>query len=179
MTHGHRILLALCGLSLAGCAVPQAGDPHVVPAFVAAQIETDDDGRCFGRDITPAVIETVTAQVLDQPEVRAEDGSVVSPAVFRSEIRQEITRERQVVAFETICPPAYTVEFVQTLQRALMARGFYRGEINGHLDADTGRAIQSFQRDDGPDSPLLWISTARELGIVALSPEQIEALSRP
>lgn len=172
------IVPALTGLSLAACTEPGAAVPDNVPAFVAAQIETDSEGRCFGRDITPAVIETVTAQVLDQPAVLAEDGSVVSPAVFRSEIRQEITRERQVVAFETICPPAYTVEFVQTLQRALKARGFYNGEINGLLDANTGRAIQSFQREDGPDSPLLWIATARELGIVALSPEQIEALNQ-
>ena len=173
----RHTLPGLFGLGLAACAAPPGAEPDIVPAFVAAQIETDAEGRCYGRDITPAVIETVTAQVLDQPEVRAEDGTLVSPAVFRSEIRQEITRERQVVAFETICPPDYTVEFVQTLQRALGARGYYDGEIHGHLDAATGRAIQSFQREDGPDSPLLWIGTARELGIVVLSPEQIDALN--
>jgi hypothetical protein len=177
MSSARDIALALWVVSLTGCADLLDPVPDNVPAFVAAQIETGTDGRCYGRDITPAVIETVTAQVLDQPAVMADDGSVISPAVFRREIRQEITRERQVVAFETICPPAYTLEFVETLQRALQARGYYSGDINGLLDAYTGRAIQSFQRDDGPDSPLLWISTARELGIVALSSEQIEALN--
>lgn len=177
MSGAKHIILGLTGLSLTACAAPSGPAPEIVPAFMAAEIETDADGRCFGRDITPAVIETVTAQVLDQSEVRAEDGTMISPAVFRSEISQQITRERQVVAFETICPPAYTVEFVQTLQRALAARGFYNGQINGHLDVTTGRAIQNFQREDGPDSPVLWIATARELGIVALSPDQIEDLN--
>ena len=177
MNSAKYSLMGLTGLCLTACAEPVAVAPDVVPAFMAAEIETDANGRCYGRDITPAVIETVTAQVLDQPEVRAEDGTLVSPAVFRSEIRQEITRERQEVAFETICPPDYTLEFVQTLQRALAARGFYSGPINGHLDSATGRAIQNFQREDGPDSPVLWIATARELGIVVLSPDQIEALN--
>jgi hypothetical protein len=190
MSRATVTLSALVGLTLAACAAPPQGGapdavsdvvsrsaPDLVPAFMAAQIESDSEGRCFGRDITPAVIETVTAQVLDKPAVLAEDGAVLSPAVYRSEITQQITRERQEVAFETLCPPAYTVDFVQTLQRALKARGYYAGEVHGHLDAATGRAVQEFQRTDGPDSPLLWIATARELGIVELSPEQIELLN--
>jgi hypothetical protein len=190
MSRATVTLSALVGLTLAACAAPPQGGapdavsdvvsrsaPDLVPAFMAAQIESDSEGRCFGRDITPAVIETVTAQVLDKPAILAEDGAILSPAVYRSEITQQITRERQEVAFETLCPPAYTVDFVQTLQRALKARGYYAGEVHGHLDAATGRAVQEFQRTDGPDSPLLWIATARELGIVELSPEQIELLN--
>ncbi|SMY09889.1 peptidoglycan-binding domain-containing protein [Flavimaricola marinus] len=177
MSRANFYMSALSGLALAACAAQPSAVPEMVPAFMAAQIESDSDGRCFGRDITPAVIETVTAQVLDAPATIAEDGSVISPAFYRSEIRQQITRERQEVAFETLCPPAYTVEFVQTLQRALKARGYYTGDVHGHLDTMTGRAVQEFQRDDGPDSPLLWIATARELGIVELSPEQIDLLN--
>ena len=47
----------------------------------------------------------------------------------------------------------------------------------GHLrQVATGRAVQDFQRQDGPDSPLLSIETARSLGIVALSQEQLDRL---
>ena len=166
---------ALLGLALGGC-TPQPAEVDVVPAFISAEIESREDGRCFGRDITPAVIETVTAQVLDRPAVLAEDGTVLTPAAYRSVIRQEIARERQEVAFETLCPPFYTDEFVSTLQRALKARGYYLGDITGHLDVQTGRAVQDFQRGKGPDSPLLWIGSARELGIVSLTAEQLATL---
>ena len=138
-----------------------------------AAIETDADGRCIGRAITPAVIETVTAQELDQPAVMGPDGAVLQPARYRSVIRQNITRNRQEVLFETICPPVFTPEFVATLQRALATRGYYAGPITGVLDRATGRAVQDYQRQIGPDSPLLSIGAARALGIVSLSDEQL------
>lgn len=177
MSRQTHLTTVLLGMSLTACVPAPPEVSRTVPSFIAAEIQSDSDGRCYGRDITPAVIETVTAQVLDAPAVVAEDGTVMSPAIYRSEISQQIARERQEVAFETLCPPAYTVEFVETLQRALQARGFYSGPVNGQLDQATGQAVQAFQRDDGPDSPLLWIATARELGIVALSPDQIQALN--
>lgn len=163
--------------ALAGCgAAPSGTSPSVLPSFIAAEIEVAPDGRCYGRDISPAVLETVTAQVLETPSLLAADGSVLSPATYRTEIRQEIVRERQEVAFETVCPPVYSAEFVATLQRALAVRGFYAGSPTGVLDTATGRAVQDFQRLDGPDSPLLSIAAARRLGIVALSAAELDAM---
>jgi hypothetical protein len=172
------VLLVLLLVACAPVADPAAtGQPEGgTLALIAAEIEIAEDGRCYGRDVTPAVIETVTVAELDAPAVLAEDGTVLSPATYRTVTRQEITRERGEVRFETLCPPAYTVEFVATLQRALATRGLYAGPITGVLDSATGRAVQDFQRDDGPDSPLLSIDAARRLGIVALSPDQIAAL---
>ncbi|MBM1220857.1 peptidoglycan-binding protein [Ponticoccus sp. SC2-23] len=163
---------------LAACStqLPPVEAPNV-PSFIAAEIEAGEDGRCYGRDITPAIIETLTEQVLVQQATYDEDGTLLSPARYESAIRQQITREREEVAFETLCPPAYTEVFVASLQRALRARGFYGGEITGVMDTATGRAVQDYQRRDGPDSPLLWIAAARELGLVELSDEQIEALN--
>jgi hypothetical protein len=143
----------------------------------AAEIDIRPDGTCFGRDVTPAVIQTATAQELEQAEVRDAAGVLVSPAIYRSVIRQEIVRDRQTVQFETLCPPAYTASFVESLQRALLARGYYRGAVTGLLDPPTNRAIQDFQRDWGPDSPLLSVAAARRLGLVALTPDQIDELS--
>ena len=79
--------------------------------------------------------------------------------------------------FETICPPGFTEEFVASLQRALAARGHYDGPVHGTLDAATGRAVQDFQRGNGPDSPLLAIDSARLLGLVVLSADQIDILN--
>ncbi len=167
---GVTVLLCL------GACTPATLPAETPPLLLAAGIETDAEGRCFGRDVSPAVIETVTEQVLDRPALRAADGTILQPAAYRTVTRQEIVRERQEVAFETLCPPAYTPEFVETLQRALAARGFYTGPINGLMDRNTGRAVQDFQRRNGPDSPLLSIRTARSLGLVPLSPEEIAAL---
>jgi hypothetical protein len=44
------------------------------------------------------------------------------------------------------------------------------------MDVATGRAVQDYQRRNGPDSPILAIATARELGLVVLSPEEIADL---
>jgi hypothetical protein len=173
-------LAALLGLPLSACGPGDAADAITadpgIPDFMTAEIETGNDGRCYGRDITPAVIETVTAYEVETPAVIGPDGSVLTPASYRTVTRQEIIRERGEVTFETLCPPAYTVEFVATLQRALTTRGLFTGPINGLMDTATGRAVQDFQRFDGPDSPLLSIEAARRLGIVELSAEQINNL---
>jgi hypothetical protein len=174
-----RSLISLTGLVLTGCVsaqLPPALTTSGAPQPGLAAIETDAQGRCIGRAITPAVIETVTAQVLDTPAVFGPDGAVLQPARYRSVTRQNITRDRQQVLFETICPPAFTPEFVATLQRALAARGYYRGAITGLLDTATGRAVQDYQRGTGPDSPLLSIAAARALGIVSLSQAQLAGM---
>lgn len=164
---------------LAACVPSESpvSNPRGLPAFIVAEIDFGPDGRCFGRDIIPAVLETVTAQVLETPAVTGPDETVLTPAVYRSEISQQIVRERQEVAFETLCPPAYTAGFVATLQRALAARGLYAGPVSGDLDQATGQAVRAFQRDDGPDSPLLSITAARRLGIVALSDDDLAILN--
>jgi hypothetical protein len=169
----------LLPLGLAACGdgpAPLSNPAPVLPAFMVAEIEQGPGGRCFGRDISPAVIETVTAQEVAVPPVLGPDGAVLVPAVFQTVTRQVIVREREEVAFETLCPPAYTPDFVATLQRALAARGFYSGEVNGLLDEGLGRAVQAYQREDGPDSPLLSIVAGRRLGIVTLSEADLAAL---
>ncbi len=163
--------------AVSACVPAPGGVPLLPPAFVGApQIERDSDGACYGRDVTPAVIETVTEQVLVQPAMVTSDGTVTSPAAFRTVTRQEIVRERREVLFETLCPEALTPEFVKSLQRALKARGYHRGPVNGTMDAWTIAGIQSFQRLSGHDSPLLDIQTARALGLVELTPEALNAL---
>jgi len=138
------------------------------------QIETRADGRCFANDTAPAVIETLRVQELESAEIRDASGSVTRPATFRTVIRQQIVRERAPIRFETVCPQNYTRDFVATLQRALTVRGFYTGPINGNLDDTTASAILVFQREVGPESVLLALQTARQLGIVALDREALD-----
>lgn len=134
--------------------------PAVVDAIV---------GTCFARATTPAIIETVTEQVMVQPAVVRSDGTVDSPAAFRTVTRQRIERERREVEFETPCDSIQTPEFVASVQRALLARGYYRGAISGQIDTRTANAIERFQTDqDDVHTGTLTLRTARTLGLVAL-----------
>jgi len=117
-------------------------------------------GTCFSRATTPAVIETVTEQVLVQPAVVRSDGTVQSPAAFRTVTRQQILRERREVEFETPCAAIMTPEFIASVQRA--------------LDTRTGRAIERFQTDQGDvHTTTLTLRSARTLGLVALPRDQL------
>lgn len=131
-------------------------------------------GTCFARATTPAIIETVTEQVMVQPAIVRSDGSVQSPAAFRTVTRQQILRERREVEFETPCDSVRTPQFYASVQRALLARGYYRGAINGALDARTTAAIERFQTDQNDvHTGQLTLRTARTLGLVALPREQL------
>lgn len=125
-------------------------------------------GTCWGKIPTPAVVETVTEQILVSPAEMNPDGTVATLPVYRAERRQHIVIPRTDRWFEIPCPPSFTVEFVSTLQRALQARGLYTGEINGNMDTATRRAVLAVQRAAGLPSDVLSIETARNLGIVAV-----------
>ena len=167
------LVLALLGLSACnpgmvtrapGDAATAAIGPLETPAVVDAST-----GTCFTRDTTPAVIETVTEQIMVQPAQVHSDGTVLSPAIFRTVTRQRILRERREVEFETPCAGVMTPEFRASVQRALLARGYYRGPIDGDLTGQTASAIERFQADQGDvATATLTLQSARSLGLVAL-----------
>lgn len=125
-------------------------------------------GTCWGKIPTPAVVETITEQVLVTPAKTNPDGTIATLPVYRAESRQQIVTPRTDRWFEIPCPPSFTVEFVSTLQRALQARGLYTGAVTGNMDAETRRAVLAVQTANGLPSDVLSIETARELGIVAV-----------
>jgi len=159
-------------LFLAGCGLN--GLPDVArlneaePATTSTSRPPDaDPNACYGQDSTPAVIETVTEQVMLQPAQVSTDGQVTYPAIYKTETRQVIIQERREQWFETPCYPDMTPDFVATLQRALNARGHYQGPINGEMTPRTRRAIRAYQKQQGLDSAILSKAAARQLGLVS------------
>jgi len=124
-------------------------------------------GACWHRDVTPAIIETTTEQIILSPEERSPDGRVIRPATFRTATHQRIVQDREEVWLRTLCPAELTVDFIATLQRALKARGLYLLPLTGAMDAPTRAAIRRFQADRGLDSDTLSLAAARDLGIVS------------
>ena len=162
------LVLAFAGCDDASLEAPSRGD------FSADLIERSEPGpppgpkdACWQADIRPAVIETVTEQVLLQAEKVAADGVVV-PAVYGVETSQRIVSDRATVWFRAPCAAEMTPEFIATLQRALKARGFYLLPLTGVLDGATRDAIRRFQSARGLDSDHLSLSAARDLGIIAV-----------
>jgi len=60
----------------------------------AAPPPGSDPNSCWGKDVTPAVIETVTQDILVQPAEVSSDGTVVSEPIYKRETRQAIVKER-------------------------------------------------------------------------------------
>lgn len=163
-----RALWAVALAALSGCTgAGEYRDDAVnvpVPDFASAQIDpppgVNPDG-CWVRDVAPAELETVTRQV------------EVAPTRFRTETVQVIKRERQELIFETPCPDRLTPELISTLQRALEARGLYRGAITGVMDVSTRLAVRRYQNANGLPSGLLSIQSARGLGLLATPRDQL------
>jgi hypothetical protein len=165
---GVAVCIAGCDPLATGADRGAPAEPGVIRATRHGPADAPE-GSCWGRTVSPAVIETVTEQVQIAPARTAPDGSVIKPPVYRSEKRQQIVTPRVDTWFETPCVEKVGVDFIASLQRALAVRRYYEGPITGVTDPETAAAIQRFQRSTGgPDSPVLSLQSARTLGLIAV-----------
>jgi Putative peptidoglycan binding domain len=167
------------GLLLGACGQTAPDEPATRADFSADLVRRASDvppegpaDACWANDEIPAVIETVTEQVLVTPEIRDADGSVTQAAVFASNVDQRMVQEREVVWFQTPCADVAGLDFTASLQRALKARGYYLHDITGQMDPATRTAIRRFQAERGLDSETLSLLAARELGLIEVSRDQ-------
>ncbi|MEM6589221.1 MAG: peptidoglycan-binding domain-containing protein [Pseudomonadota bacterium] len=149
----------LAGLLLIGCSHSDVFE--LIPEEVTSRDMAPPGappGTCWGRDATPAVIETVTEQV-----VHEEDGTA---PVYETQTSQAIVTPREDTWFERPCDDVMTPEFNASLQRALEARGHYRGPITGRMDGRTRAAIRAYQKPQGLDSGMISLAAARQMGLM-------------
>ena len=157
-------IVAGCGMPLP---VPGVGEPDIIQIH-STPPPGSPPGACWGQEASPAVVETVTEQILLQPAQVRSDGTVEVPGVYKTETRQRIVKERRELWFRTPCPDEMTEEFVASLQRSLSARGLYSGQINGRMDRLTRRAVRGYQAPLGLDSGILSLAAARKLGLAVV-----------
>lgn len=162
----HRIGLALGVLAaLSGCAATDDGPlaPPVAGLPAAQGPAGAEPGTCWGRSITPAMIETVTHQR------REANADATGPALYTTDTQVRILRPRSESWFQAICPEELNSDFIMQLQRALAARGYYDGAPTGRIDAATSTAIGRFQDARMElDSARLSRAAAQRLGLVAV-----------
>lgn len=157
-------LVSACDTAQTGGDVTRA-TPTAAPV---QPMETDAEGHCFAREITPAVYDQVPGQVQVVPAQLDADGTVLHPPIYRNAPVPRLVKPRGETRFRAPCPDQMTPAFIATLQRALYARGYLRSTITGRLDAPTEAALRQYQRERGLDSAQLSLDSARELGIVAV-----------
>jgi len=152
-------------LSLAAC---QTVAPNASGSNLGAEAPPGAaPGTCWGKQDTPAVIETVTEQVQLSPAETDASGKILSPATYATVTRQAILQERVTTWYETPCADVQTPEFIASVQRALAARSLYSGPVTARMDPRTRAAIQRYQIPLGLDSDTLSLDSARRLGLVA------------
>lgn len=165
--------------AIAACdpAPVQPTDPPLEPGVFAPTRDGPEgaaDGTCWGRTLSPAVVERVSERVEVTPAEFNADGTIAKLPVYRTEDRQVIVTPRKSNWFETPCPDVLTVEFVSSLQRALQARGIYDGAVTGLMDTNTRRSVGLIQQQDGLMSEVLSVETARALGLIAVPRSALE-----
>ncbi len=141
---------------------------NIDPISLASAPPGAAPNTCWGKNVTPAVVETVTRKVLVKPAQISSDGRVQAPPVHRDENQAVVVKPRQVTWFETPCPALLTPDFVSSLQRALGARDYYHGPVTGELDVLTRDAIERYQAAQGLEQKTLTVAGARSLGLIAV-----------
>lgn len=160
--------LAACG---PGAEVARVFDRDGTIVTRGAGPEDARPDACYARDVTPAVVETVTEQVVVTPPERDAEGRVIRAGTFRTDTRQRIVEDRRAIWFETPCAAQDDPSFIASVQRALRARGVYEGPISGAMDRRTRDAIRRFQEPQDLDSAVLSLAAARLLGLAVWDPE--------
>lgn len=162
------------------CACAQSERPAVARMNVTERLSSvsapPPDARgdsCWGVEETPAVIEETVQSIVLQPAQMTADGTVLSPPVTKQEVQQKIIRERKETWFETLCEDELTPDFIASLQRALIARGLFDGEIDGTMTSQLGFSIRRYQGPQGLDSSILSRAAARQMGLVLYKPTAV------
>ncbi len=175
-------MLATLALSacqtISGSGVTRGPDAPLIPTITAAAPPAGNSDACWGQVVGPSTTELVQQTVIVQEAVFDEDGTELSPAIYRNVTAPRTVSTGEGSWFERVCDAALTPAFVMSLQRALTARAYYGGPANGVLDAPTHDSLRLFQQDRGLDSDVLSLASAQQLGLVAidLPPTEDEAL---
>ena len=132
-------MLGACQQVSPAYVMPVVGKAEMISVQTRAP-ENTTDGVCWGKGTTPALVETVTEQVLvraagpvtgPSPDGAPTYKTVQSPAVYATRTQQKIITPRADFWFEVPCPAQMDQGFIATLQRALKSRGLFRGTVTG------------------------------------------------
>lgn len=166
------VLALIGGPLVAGCmaAGPPMPEVEIRPTLAGELGDAPPAGApgCYHSiEMRPMKFGTVKRAV----EVRAAvvdpaSGKVLEPALYEERDFSAVVDAGESLSFETLCPRDLTPDFVATVQRALKARGLYRGAVSGVMDGATRTALRAYQKPRGLDADTLSRRAAMEMGLV-------------
>ncbi len=111
---------------------------------------------------TEPLYETVTRRVVDRP---ASERKIEIPAEYETVTRRVKVADGEVKWMPVLCEANVTTETVRSLQRALSAKGYSPGSIDGQLGPGTMDAVMKYQRAEGLAIGELTLQTLKKLGV--------------
>lgn len=131
---------------------------HIGAAVALTAVATADMAHASDPGATRARVETASLTLPASPNRACWARYSLNGATPKDGVIEE-------TAFRVPCPETVNTVFVSSLQRALQVRDYYDGPVTGRPDAATRDAVRAYQRDNGFDSPILTLDTARRLGL--------------
>lgn len=121
-------------------------------------------------DVPEGVEEVVIPAVYEKRRVRrvvqpARTEAFVVPAVYDEVTQQRVTGQPEPVWREVICGKNTSTAKIMEVQRALAARGYQPGPIDGQLGKQTVSAMQKFQADNGLPQGQPSVEAVKLLGV--------------
>lgn len=121
-------------------------------------------------DVPESVEEVVIPAVYEKRKVRrvvqpARTEAYVVPAVYDEVTQQRVTGQPEPVWREVICGKNTSTTKIMEVQRALAARGYQPGPIDGQLGKQTVSAMQKFQADNGLPQGQPSVEAVKLLGV--------------
>lgn len=137
----------------------------VAAAYETVRRRVIDQVATLREEVIPAETKTVSHQVIDRPASLHE---VTVPAQYETLSYQvkvaEGKTEQRAILCETNATPAKITE----IQRALKKAGFEPGPVDGHLRAQTMKAVNRYQQANSlPVDGFLNLETVKALGVSA------------
>ncbi len=111
----------------------------------------------------PAVMKTVKVKkmVAKPQEIRTQ-----IPAVYKTVTREELVSEGKMEWRSILCETNMTINRISDIQRALLAKGYNPGPIDGVVGPETMAAMNAFQKDNNlPVDKYLNVESIRALGV--------------
>ncbi|MES2683376.1 MAG: peptidoglycan-binding domain-containing protein [Pseudomonadota bacterium] len=111
---------------------------------------------------TPAEYKTVRTLKMVTP---AEEKRIPIPAQYQTIASQVLVSEGKAEWKSILCQTNTTPGIVQDIQRALLAKGFNPGKIDGIIGVETSAAVRAFQTANGLATGGLTMDTLDKLGV--------------
>jgi len=121
-------------------------------------------------DVPERVVEDTVPPVFEKRRVKevvtpAHTETVEVPAVYHDQTKTRVTDAARPVWREVLCQKNASPAVITDIQKALAAKGYDPGAIDGHIGSKTVSAMQKFEADSNLPQGQISIEAVKALGV--------------